>query len=233
MAAALASRGFRSIVGHKEPIKWIGQHSNGIVWQGKSIFSSKSNDHLANYLAQNGSPIMFIHDEGGIHQVSAWAENVVKKHRVDDIRKAKLSRLCVWGNRQKDVLSAYAAELKYLMAVTGSPRFDLCRPTYGWLGAREVQEIRAAYSPFILMCTRFSNATHAEGPGAPFRRRMDPAGWPKDFKANNIADVVFSQWHRAVHDFADFVVLAKEMANCFPNRTLVLRPHPSESLAFY
>jgi hypothetical protein len=36
-----------------------------------------------------------------------------------------------------------------------------------------------------------------------------------------------------VHDFADFVVLTKELAVNFPHRTVLLRPHPSENLTFY
>src|SRR5581483_6217898 len=86
MASALAAEGCRCIVGYKEALKAIGKLARRVVWQGKSLFSSKTRDHIADDLLSRDSAIMFIHDEGGIHQVSAWKQNVLKKHRVDDLR---------------------------------------------------------------------------------------------------------------------------------------------------
>jgi hypothetical protein len=77
------------------------------------------------------------------------------------------------------------------------------------------------------------NAAHADGQGDPFQRRMNPAIWPDNFDLESIANIVFSQWQRAVHDFADFVMLIKEIALRHPDHTVVFRPHPSESLDFY
>ena len=65
--------------------------------------------------------------------------------------------------------------------------------------------------PYILVCTRFVNAAHAEGQEVPFLRRMYSTGWPDSFDARAIANVVFTQWQQAVHDFADLVVLVKEL----------------------
>lgn len=233
MASALAAEGCRAIVGYKEALKAIGHSAQRVVWQGKSLFSSKARDHIADRLLENDSAIMFLHDEGGIHQVSAWSQNVLKKHRVDDLRVRDITRVCVWGERQKEVISDFAQELSNVLTVTGSPRFDLCHPKYNWLiNARDRSEV-AAFSPYILVCTRFVNAAHAEGQEVPFLRRLYSTGWPDSFDAKAIADVVFTQWQQAVHDFADLVVLVKETALAYPQYTIVLRPHPSENLIFY
>ena len=77
------------------------------------------------------------------------------------------------------------------------------------------------------------NAAHAEGQEAPFLRRMYSTGWPDSYDAKAIADVVFTQWQQAVHDFADLVVLLRRLALTYPDYTIVLRPHPSENLTFY
>jgi surface carbohydrate biosynthesis protein len=233
MASALAAEGCRCVVGYKEELKAIAKSSRRVVWQGKSLFSSKTRDHIADDLLSNSSAIMFIHDEGGIHQVSAWKQNVLKKHRVDDLRTRDISRVCVWGERQKAVISEFAAELAGALTVTGSPRFDLCDPKYGWLVDDQNQNEVAECMPYILVCTRFVNAAHAEGQEVPFLRRMYSTGWPDSFNAEAIANVVFTQWQQAVHDFADLVVLTKEMAFAHPDYTIVLRPHPSENLTFY
>ena len=232
MASALAAEGCRCIVGYKEALKAIAKSARRVVWQGKSLFS-ETRDHIADDLIANDSAIMFLHDEGGIHQVSAWTQNVLKKHRVDDLRTRDISRVCVWGQRQKEVISEFAAELSGVLTVTGSPRFDLCHPKYSWLVDVQDQSDAATSVPYILVCTRFVNAAHAEGQEAPFLRRMYSTGWPDSFDAKAIADVVFTQWQQAMHDFADLVVLIKEVALTYPQYTIVLRPHPSENLTFY
>lgn len=233
MASALAKEGFRSIVGHKEALKAIARESKHVIWQGKSIFSSNMSNHVADDLIENGSAIMFLHDEGGIHQVSAWTENVLKKHRIDDLRKRRMNRVCVWGERQRTVIADFAGELSDALAVTGSPRFDLCNQRYSWLTGQQERDSLKDCLPYILVCTRFVNAAHAEGQHAPFVRRMQSEIWPESFDFRTVADVFFSQWQQAVHDFADLVVLVKEMALSHPDYTIVLRPHPSESLTFY
>lgn len=233
MASALAARGCRSIVGHKEAIVAIGRASQRVVWQGKGLFSDKSSHHLADDLIGQESATMFHQDEGAMHPVSAWTENVLQKHYVDQIRKRDITRVCMWGRRQKDVYLSHAAEVGDKVAVTGSPRFDLCLPSYEWMTARKVAALRSRYGPFILACTRFTAVAHAEGIDDPFRRKLNPVIWPESFDMDEVTRLWFSKWRRDVHDFADTVVLIKEIAVNFPHYTIVLRPHPSESLAFY
>ena len=233
MALALAAKGCRTIVGHKEAMKAVGGASTRIVWQGKSLFRAKKPKHLADELIGNRSAIMFLHDEGGMHQVKAWPNHVLKTHRIEYLRKRNVNRVCVWGERQKNVLSSYAKELTDIIAVTGSPKFDLCLTEYAWVTLEESQELRSKYGGFILVCTRFATAAHSAGQGDPFRRKMNPALWPASLDQKSLADLWFSKWQRDVHDFADFVVLTKELALNFPDRTIVLRPHPSENLTFY
>jgi surface carbohydrate biosynthesis protein len=236
MALALTAKGCRAIVGHKEHMKYAAANSSGLVWQGKALFNARhgaTSPHLADQLINNKSAIMFLHDEGGMHQVKAWPNHVLKTHRIEFLRKRNVNRVCVWGERQKEVLSSYATELKDVIAVTGSPKFDLCLPEYDWVTAAKVSQLRAKYSPFILVCTRFATAAHSAGQGDPFRRKMNAALWPESLDERALADLWFSKWQRDVHDFADFVVLIKELAFNFPRHTVVVRPHPSESLTFY
>lgn len=232
-ASALAARGCRAIVGHKEPVTDVGRSSERVVWQGKGLFSDKSDRHFADRLIEMNSATMFHQDEGAMHPVNAWKENVLQKHYVDQIRKRKISRVCMWGERQKDVYLAHASETRDMVAVTGSPRFDLCLPSYAWMTAGACDAITARHGSYILICTRFTAIAHAEGIADPFRRKLNPKIWPESFDMADVADLWFAKWHRDVQDFADTVVLAKEIAVAHPKRTIVLRPHPSESLGFY
>src|SRR4029079_2652744 len=127
----------------------------------------------------------------------------------------------------------YATELSDCIVTTGSPRFDLCRPRFHWVTEQKAKEKREKYGPYILMCTRFGTANHSQGTDDPFRRKMNPVLWPEDLGQAGIAEVWYAKWHRDVHDFADFVVLIKEMATNNTRHTVVVRPHPSENLSFY
>jgi surface carbohydrate biosynthesis protein len=238
MASALATEGCRAIVGHKESVEAIATVSTAVIWQGKgelfdTQFGIHWNHHTADHLIGNRSAIMFLQDEGGLHQVKAWRSHVLNTHRIDYLRTRKIDRICVWGERQQDVLSSYAEELRDNIVVTGSPRFDLCLPEYAWLTARRSDALREKYGSFILVCTRFRDAVHAAGQGDPFQSKMNPTSWSQSLSHNDLADLWFSKWQRDVHDFADFVVLIKQLAINFSKYTVVLRPHPSESLTFY
>ena len=233
IACALASQGCRVVVGHKEAMKTLASSSEHIVWQGKAIFSAGSSEHLADRLISQGSAIMFIHDEGGMHQVRTWSYHVLKTHRVEHLKKRRVNRVCVWGEKQKEVLTNYATELQDAIKVTGTPKFDLCSPTYSWVTKNKNEEKGANYSPYILVCTRFSTAAHSQGQEDTFRRKLNRALWPASLSTDEIADLWFSKWQRDVHDFADFIILTKAIARSYPHYTVVLRPHPSENLTFY
>jgi surface carbohydrate biosynthesis protein len=177
---------------------------------------------------------MFLHDEGGMHQVRSWTQHVLKNHNIDCLRTRKINRICVWGERQKQILGARLTELSDSIRVTGTPKFDLCLPQFSWVTSEKSKEKLTRYGPHILVCTRFALAAHSQGQGDPFRREMNnPTLWPKTLDRGSIADLWFSTWQRDVHDFADFVCLVKEIASHYPQYTIILRPHPSENAIFY
>ncbi len=127
-AAALAARGVRAIVAHKETAWRIGEDSKRIVWVGKNLFSDDSASHFADSLIANDSAVLFLQDEGAVFQVDTWVHNVLQKQHVDQVRSRKIDRVLMWGGRQKEVFDSYAPESASSVVVTGSPRFDLCVP---------------------------------------------------------------------------------------------------------
>lgn len=231
-AAALARHGVRSIVGHKEDVVAIGRGSERVVWHGKAVFSDKSENHLADELIARKSPIVFMQDEGAMHPVNAWVENVLQKHYVERIRDRDFARVLFWGRRQRDAFVAAAGKGGNIAVVTGSPRFDLCLPSFAWMGNLHAPVTRPQ-GPYILACTRFTAIAYNEGIADPFRRKLNPIIWPKSFDRQKIVDLWFAKWRRDTHDFADFAVMLKELAKRHPKRIIILRPHPSESLEFY
>jgi hypothetical protein len=93
------------------------------------------------------------------------------------------------------------------------------------------QAISARFSPYILVCTRFTAVAHSEGLHDSFIRKFDSR--IQSERVSDFAEIWFAKWRQDVHDFADLVFLIKEVAANFPQYTVVVRPHPSESLTFY
>ena len=183
-------------------------------------------NHFADKLHARGSSVMFIQDEGGIFQTEGWTHSLLAKHRAEYIRGRRLSCLCTWGERQKEVLARHGVASAHGIAVTGCPRFDLCSPRYGWMKNAAVTEALADRRPYILMCTRFTSVAHLGGLDRLFRLR-DKA------ETLDLANRRLSTWQRDAHDFIEFVVLVGEIARAYPDYDIILRPHPSESAAFY
>jgi len=234
LATAFAASGIRAVVAHKEVAQETARHSEGVVWLGKSVRpQDNAGTTVADALLGHESALMFLHDEGGIHQANVWTQNVLRKHHVDFLRTRPIHRLCVWGERQGEVISSYAPELSRALVVTGSPRFDLCSSRYAWIDALAGDGARDECEPYILVATRFASVAHTNGIEDPFARNMMRKKWPESLTPTNIADLWFAKWQRDVRDFADMVMLIKELARAHPGHTVVVRPHPSESISFY
>ncbi len=226
MASVLAGHGCRAIVGHKEIISSIGRASKCVVWQGKSLFTGNSGDYLADRLLENGSAIMHLHEEGGVYPLRTWTDFFIFKNGLEKLALRDASRECLWGEKQKAVLGTHFAELANIAVVTGSPRFDICAPSFAWVTDAESEKDPTVLRPYILVCSRFALPSYTEGPGRPFEGQDDPRAWPKGFD-------MFEQWREDMHDFTEFVVLVKEIAVGFPQYTVVVRPHPSENMTFF
>jgi hypothetical protein len=129
-------------------MKAIAGASSNVIWQGKSLFRIRPNNHLADELIRNRSAVMLFHYEGGMHQVKAWQTHVLKTHRIEYLRKSHQPRLRLGGTPESG--SVYASELKDVIVVTGSPKFDLCL-TMEWVTATKSGELRDKSEPLILI----------------------------------------------------------------------------------
>ncbi len=233
IASALASMGLRSIVGHKDALRTVARRSKRITWQGKGLFAHNSRHGLWRKLAKNESAVMFMEDEGGIFPENVWVQNMLQKHRIHQLRDISVNSICLWGDLQKQVITKLAPELGRALAVTGCPRFDLCGTKYSWIESAANETDFATHQPYILICSRFTSVAHNKGMQYPFSNTVNRRRWPIDMSLQDISELWYTSWQRDVYDFADFVVAVKEIAKTNPDYTIVLRPHPSESLGFY
>jgi surface carbohydrate biosynthesis protein len=168
---------------------------------------------------------MFLSDEGAIFPSDMWDAEILREHRVNILRRQPNLYFCTWGSRQKSVIARSAPELEAGTVVTGNPRFDLCKAQFSWADAHPAVDRRAEYGPYILVSTRFGFVVHANGYQGQFEMFSE-----NEFSSQ---DSWFALWRKDAHEFVETVVLIKELASTFKGHTVVVRPHPSESLEFY
>ncbi|MEX1257202.1 MAG: surface carbohydrate biosynthesis protein [Gemmatimonadota bacterium] len=234
LAAALADRGCRAIVAHKESAHEIARHSRRVIWLGKSVFNRKhERTSLVLDLIRNESPLIYHHDEGGIYPEKIWETCVLRSHPPELFAQGSYAKVCTWGKKQAALLSARVPTLNGTFTVTGSPRFDVCAPKFAWIDSTYESQSRSRYLPYILVNTRFPAVMHAEGPTFGFLHEMLPVAWPSWMSPHEVRDLWYSKWSQDARDLASFLVLIKELAVANPKFTIVVRPHPSESVEFY
>ena len=170
------------------------------------------------------------------HYVIAWDEEAVV-HYPPEVYYARrvgphvfdlIDRLVAWGEDNRDLLYGHPACRRETVQVLGNPRADILRPEMRKLFQDRVDELRREYGDFILFNT---NVNHVNGyhdtmnllylhQGEWVRGRAS-LGMPEEFARG------LFHYKQAV--FEGFQTLIPAVARAFPDRQIVLRPHPSEN----
>ncbi|MEQ8493606.1 MAG: hypothetical protein RLW42_05220, partial [Gammaproteobacteria bacterium] len=182
------------------------------------------------------SKLMFDIARGLGHEVVAWDEESLVRFdspeyftwRFSPATFNAISHLFAWGEDDAAMFAAYPGNRGVHIHATGNPRLDLLRAPLRPLFAAECAALRERHGDYILVNTNFSfvnpfvrmNALVPPKRRFGRRRSRTAFGLSEDFAAG-----------MAAHQqqlFDHFRVLLPALAERFPGRTIVLRPHPSE-----
>jgi hypothetical protein len=132
-----------------------------------------------------------------------------------------------WGNDQAEVMASAVGTLAERIRLTGNPRFDLLRPELRMFHNDDVNLLRSKYSRILLINTSFSFANSANNTEA---LQQTFAQYPIEKKRPGF----FAGWtaaqHKVLQSFQEILPLVRER---FPEHTIIIRPHPSESLQLW
>lgn len=137
-------------------------------------------------------------------------------------------RIFAWGEHQAKMLSRRFPHTASKIEVGGNPRWDILRPEHRGFFAAEAEALRAAHGRFILVNTNFGtfNSWWSEGLEAITMVAAETGAFERTNEDDRrmLADV---------HDFEKGVFLSYDsmlaaVSAAFPDRTIVLRPHPTE-----
>lgn len=183
------------------------------------------------YLAKDITPsqrlIFRIMDKLGFGIV-AWDEEAIVYsdaktyhfRRVDPENLKRIKAFFALGPSNRELIEAAPGYQSTPVYETGNPRIDLLRPCSRQYFESEVNALRARFGEFILINTNFSRINHFL-PRVPLKKTADG-------KYVNVVTTNPELWAFRRSVFEAFKALLPVLSAAFPNRQIVLRPHPTE-----
>lgn len=218
MACLAAERGYRAIIGERVRIH------NGILGLPKGIYVAKdvarTSEKIFGILSRLGFPIVAWDEEAIVY----YSTELYIRQRACRGAVSKLRRYFAWGETQKADLSTVPEFAGVPIEATGNPRTDLLRPELRGFYESDVRKLHERYGSFILINTNFGRLNHF----LPERRLTPSAPGPLALRNLREGDVPLEIWAFREKVFKQFQVMLPAVARAFPDRRVILRPHPAE-----
>ena len=135
-----------------------------------------------------------------------------------------IDQVFTWGNQSAQDIAGWATGP---VKPIGNPRFDVLRPEVRGIYGPEVEKISKGHGDFILINTNFSSINPIislhDAPERAISKRDKPAGEKISEQYQGFLD------HRQ-QMFEAFCQMLPDLASAFPDRTIVVRPHPAEEI---
>ena len=166
-------------------------------------------------------------------KVAAWCEEgLVYYHaeeygrrRVESDSYNQIERYFAWGDRQRDDLVNNLGCDPAKIVTSGNPRFDLLRDDLKGVFDSRVCRIRERFGPIILVNTKFARYNNYMGRDY-FPQIMRERGKFRSAEQETEQFGLVEYQGRMMEAFAEGVMALSER---FPDRHIIIRPHPSES----
>jgi surface carbohydrate biosynthesis protein len=229
LAGFAAERGYSSYVG------WKGTIDAEIIDYPRGVYIAKSITSRAvkmfRIIRRLGHRIVAWDEEAVVH----YPPDIYYARRCDETALGLTHHLLAWGEDNKILFEAAPHYNGTKIDIVGNPRVDLLRPEFRDYFKAEVAALRDRYGDFILVNTNFGSINGYypelnvayEKPDAPGELTLGRGaiGLPRELALDMYA------YRRGILDaFRDMV---PKLAAAFPDRTLVLRPHPAENRDFW
>ncbi len=220
VAFEAANNNFKVILGPKDKIiKKMPYLKRGIVlWSFGNVKNYKS---VFKYIKNSGHKIATIDEEGLVF----LNREIYSKYRISAEAIKNVDICFAWGDIHKEAMIYRTPEIEDKIVMIGNPRFDLLKPELRTISVDDVNMIKRAYSPFILVNTNFPFYNHYYGKDYfyPFLEKV--------FMIKDTSDKVF--WKNWIDYqeklFKEFLILIPKLSKAFKNNKIIVRPHPSEN----
>lgn len=230
LAIVAAKAGFKSYLGYRTEMDITISSFPKSIYLAKS-FTERSNK-MFNILSKLGHTICAWDEEALVH----YPPDIYFTRRLSAEAIKHIEHLFAWGKDNEQLFRSYPHYPPDLPIHTvGNPRLDLLRPEFKSFYAGEIEKIKQQYGNFILFNTNFGNV-NAHLPMHNLFLNKDEAGRYKDIGkgAVGMGYEYASGCASYKQDIFDkYLTLIDFISQMLPDKNLVIRPHPVESLSPY
>ncbi len=219
LAGMAAEHGFSIVLGSRAFVHYKVASIPRGVYLAKSM--RKLSQRMFSILRSLGHEIVAWDEEGLVR----FAGSEYYRRRLSPEVMHKISHLIAWGEDNANTLREYPGYHGAPIHVTGNPRIDLMRPELRGFYAEGVSQIKQRYGDFVLINTNFGQINHF----FPQLGEMQAAVEGRGPDADNVFDV--RRGRLKLDIFERFKEMLPALCRAFPQKKIVLRPHPSENHA--
>ncbi len=174
-------------------------------------------------MRQLGHRIVGVDEEGLV-----WLDEDSYRHRRADVEAmGYMDTIFAWGAEHAEVLASVAGQSGPNIVAAGNPRADLLRPPLREIYRPAADKLQEKYGNFILINSNFGilnfALTQSNGDGEKTDAELGKLARTYQFPEE------FFKFRYAV--YRAFVKLLPALSARFPDRQIVIRPHPSENPA--
>jgi len=230
LACVAARRGIPCIIGPKREVE------SHIASFPRSIYLAKS------MVPGNIKFLQIAHELG--HENVAWDEEALVhlppetyfSRRLSPVAMEYISHLFAWGEDNAELWRQYP-ELpdKIPIHITGNPRGDLLRPEMRGFYQQQVADICRDQGSYILINTNFNHVNAFLPERNLFQPVREPGEEPRFGRAARGMTREYAEGLRQLKQaiFEAFQRLIPALEKSFPQHTIIVRPHPTESQEIY
>jgi surface carbohydrate biosynthesis protein len=225
LASFAAERGYSSYVGWKGSIDaQINEYPQG-VYLAKSITSRAVK--MFRITRSLGHRIVAWDEEAVVH----FPPDIYYARRCDATALSLTDQLLAWGEDNKTLFEASPDYAGTTIDVVGNPRVDLLRPEFRGYFGPQVEMLRDRYGDFILVNTNFGSINgYYRELNVAYEQEGEPDGLALGRGSIGLPRALAVNLYKHRKSIMEgFRAMIPQLAAAFPDRTVVLRPHPAEN----
>jgi surface carbohydrate biosynthesis protein len=230
LACIAAQRGFSSYIGSRREMHFhIPSFPRGI-YLSKSM--TAASDMVFRIMRKLGHEIVAWDEEALVH----LPPEVYYSRRLSPAAMAHVSCSLAWGEDNVELWRQYSGlPPQAWIEATGNPRNDMLRPELHAYYHEDVEKLWKQYGRFILVNTNFNHVNAFSAVQNLFQPVKNPGEEPEVGRAAKGMSREYAEGLRDLKQavFGDFQQMVPKLEKAFPNYTIVVRPHPTESQQVY
>lgn len=220
LSLVAAEQGFDVVLGGQQGLRKIIHLFNPGIYIDKSIASTKVK--WVKWCRQLGHKFTAWDEEGLVY----FDDKVYYDLRLCEEVLSQASLFFSWGSALNQTILKKLPDVAEKLVPVGNPRFDLMRPEVREFYRPAAEKLKERYGSILLINTNFGFYNHYHGLEQERARLMK--SYPIAIKRPEF----FDGWIRAQEVmFHHFVAMLPQLREAFPEHAIIIRPHPSESLA--